>query len=359
MKRCYFKYEKRITGLVMVLAFIIAAFSGCGKDKAEENKTPPRKYISVGFSQVGAESDWRVANTDSICGTLTRENGFDLMYDDAQQKQDKQIIAIRNFVQQEVDCIVLAPVMEEGWDTVLQEAKDADIPVIVVDRMVSVSDKSLYTAWVGSDFKKEGRIACEWLNEYTKKKGIDPKDIHIVNVQGTLGGTAQIGRSRALKDASINYGWDILDQIPADYAKAKSKEVVTDCLYKYPELNVLYCENDNEALGAIEAVEEFGRKIGTDIANGDVLIISFDAAHSGLRMVREGKIALDVECNPLQGEVLEKLINDVEAGKRVEKYTYIEEKAFSSDDEITVVTVDGNEQVITPLTEEILRGREY
>ena len=359
MKYSFLKNKNKITGLIMLLIFILAGFSGCGRNKPEEDKESATKHIIVGFSQVGAESDWRVANTDSICGTLTRENGFDLMFDDAQQKQDKQIRAIRNFVQQEVDCIVLAPVMEEGWDTVLQEAKDAGIPVIVVDRMVSVSDKSLYTAWVGSDFKKEGRIACEWLNEYTKKKGIDPKDIHIVNIQGTLGGTAQIGRSRALKDASINYGWDILDQIPADYAKAKSKEVVTDCLNRYPDLNVLYCENDNEALGAIEAVEESGRKIGTDLKNGEIMIISFDAVNSGLSKVLEGKIALDVECNPLQGAALEKLIIDVVAGKRVDKYTYIEEKAFSSDDVINSVIVDGSEQKITTLTEEIMMEREY
>lgn len=114
--------------------------------------------ITVGFSQVGAESDWRTANTESMKSTFSEENGYELIFDDAQQKQENQLTAIRNFIQQEVDYIVLAPVTETGWDTVLQEAKDAGIPVIIVDRMVDVSDDSLYTAWVGSNFKLEGQI---------------------------------------------------------------------------------------------------------------------------------------------------------------------------------------------------------
>lgn len=350
--------KKFITGLLLS-GMMISAFAGCGKAQDESTQIPKVKYINVGFSQVGAESDWRVANTESICGTLTRERGFNLMYDDAQQKQDKQIIAIRNFVAQEVDCIVLAPVMETGWDTVLEEARKAGIPVIVVDRMVDVTDKDLYTAWVGSDFKTEGKIACEWLNAFAEKKEIAPEDIHIVGIQGTMGGTAQIGRSDALRDACILYGWDLLGQEPADYAKAKSKEVMLGFLHRYENVNVVYCENDNEALGAIEAIEESGRKVGTDIANGEIMIISFDAAHSGLSMMLEGKIALDVECNPLQGDALCKIISDVEAGVDVEKYTYIEEKTFTSDDTVKSVIVDKKVYDITPLTQEILDGREY
>ena len=127
--------------------------------------------ITVGFSQVGAESDWRTANTESMKSTFSEENGYELIFDDAQQKQENQLTAIRNFIQQEVDYIVLAPVTETGWDTVLQEAKDAGIPVIIVDRMVDVSDDSLYTAWVGSNFKLEGQKAMTWLDAYLEAKG--------------------------------------------------------------------------------------------------------------------------------------------------------------------------------------------
>ena len=164
--------------------------------------------ITVGFSQVGAESDWRTANTESMKSTFSEENGYELIFDDAQQKQENQLTAIRNFIQQEVDYILLAPVTETGWDTVLQEAKDADIPVIIVDRMVDVSDDSLYTTWIGTDSLLEGRKAAEWLNAYTTAKGIDAKDVNIVDIQGTIGSTAQIGRSKGLEEGVDNYGWN-------------------------------------------------------------------------------------------------------------------------------------------------------
>ena len=126
--------------------------------------------ITVGFSQVGAESDWRTANSESMKSTFSTENGYNLIFDDAQQKQENQIAAIRNFIQQEVDYIVLAPVTESGWDTVLQEAKDAEIPVIIVDRMVDVLDDSLYTCLVGSNFKLEGRESMRMVKTVRSSK---------------------------------------------------------------------------------------------------------------------------------------------------------------------------------------------
>ena len=169
--------------------------------------------ITVGFSQVGAESDWRTANTESMKSTFSEENGYELIFDDAQQKQENQLTAIRNFIQQEVDYIVLAPVTETGWDTVLQEAKDADIPVIIVDRMVDVSDDSLYTAWVGSNFKLEGQKAMAWLDAYLEAKGRGDEEINLVDIQLSAAGV-QTGQAlnlqlrsdvqKVLKKALIN-----------------------------------------------------------------------------------------------------------------------------------------------------------
>lgn len=352
------KVKKRILSLLTAMALTLG-IAGCTAGGNTEEEIPPKKYISVGFSQLGAESDWRVANTDSIRESLSREAGIDLMFDDAQQKQDKQIRAIRNFTQQEVDCIVLAPVMETGWDTVLEEARDAGIPVVVVDRMVDVEDKTLFTAWVGSDFKKEGRVACEWLNEYTKIKGIKPEELNIVDIQGTLGATAQIGRTNGLVEGAQKYGWNIVASEPADYTRAKGREVMQKLLSEYDNINVAYCENDNEAIGVIDAIEASGRVAGTDIANGEILVISFDAANSGLSMVLEGKIALDVECNPLQGEAVKSLINAITSGESFEKYTYIKESAFSSDDTVNSVMVNDEICDITTITPEILQEREY
>ena len=351
------KYKKLVS---LLLAMVLMLVVGCGKEKTKKDDAATQKeLITVGFSQLGAESDWRVANTDSIRNLLTRANGFELMFDDAQQKQDKQILAIRNFIQQEVDFIVLAPVTETGWDTVLQEAKDAGIPVIIVDRMVDVEDTYLYTAWVGSDFKREGNVACEWLNSFTTQKGIKPEELKIVDIQGTLGATAQIGRTTGLENAAEKYGWNILAEVPADYTQAKGKEVMEDLLKEHEDINVVYCENDNEAVGAIEAIEESGRKVGTDIANGEILIISFDAARSGLNLVKEGKIALDVECNPMQGTYLKDLLNKVKNGDDFQKYTYVNESVFALDDTVKSVVVDDESYDITILTDEIIYMREY
>lgn len=356
-----FKRVKRIFTTVLAASFVFAATSGCGRNTEPEADTQSdaTPIITVGFSQLGAESDWRVANTESIKNSLTRENGFELMFDDAQQKQDKQLLAIRNFTQQEVDFIVLAPVMETGWDTVLQEAKDAGIPVLVVDRQVKVSDTSLVTAWVGSDFSKEADIACGWLKSFTEAKGIKPEELNIVDIQGTLGATAQIGRTNGLMEASKENGWNLIAQVPADYTQAKGKEVMQNLLSQYDNINVVYCENDNEAIGAIEAIEEAGKKAGTDIEHGDILVISFDAARSGLTKVLEGKIALDVECNPLQGSEVARIIKAYKNGEDYNKYTYVKEKAFALDDTVKTVNLGDEEYDITILNQVLLDKREY
>ena len=191
--------KKKVLAALTCVAMAATLVVGCGGNSGGssadggDSADSGSDVITVGFSQVGAESDWRTANSESMKSTFSEDNGYELIFDDAQQKQENQITAIRNFIQQEVDYIVLAPVTETGWDTVLQEAKDADIPVIIVDRMVDVSDDSLYTAWVGSNFKLEGQKAAEWLNAYAEAKGMD--EVNIAHIQGTIGASAQIGRT--------------------------------------------------------------------------------------------------------------------------------------------------------------------
>ena len=320
--------------------------------------------ITVGFSQVGAESDWRTANTESMKSTFSEENGYELIFDDAQQKQENQLTAIRNFIQQEVDYILLAPVTETGWDTVLQEAKDADIPVIIVDRMVDVSDDSLYTTWIGTDSLLEGRKAAEWLNAYTTAKGIDAKDVNIVDIQGTIGSTAQIGRSKGLEEGVDNYGWSLLAQQSGEFTQAKGQEVMESMLKQYDNINVVYCENDNEAFGAIDAIEAAGKTVGSDIANGEIMVMSFDTTNAGLTDTLAGKIACDVECNPLHGPRAEELIKALEAGEEVEKLNYVDEEIFATDDTVDKVKAvnsldEEGEYDVTPITQEIIDGRAY
>ncbi len=339
---------KKITKTAIVLLLNLLLITGCGSSTFTEEKTEesesPKNLITVGFSQLGAESDWRNTNTLSMQSSFTEENGFNLIYKNGQQKQANQITAIRTFIQQGVDYIVLAPVMESGWDTVLEEARDAEIPVILVDRRVDVADKSLYSCWVGSDFELEGRKMAAWIKAYTEKKGVAPEDVHVVNLQGTLGSTAQIGRTRALANAARENGWDLLAEVSADFTETKGREVMSGLLKRFDNINVVYCENDNEAIGAIEAIESAGRHVGTNISYGDIMVVSFDGVNEeSMEFCKEGKISCIAECNPHHGPRVQALIESLESGETPEKFNYVDEKLFSSVKAIPSVTVDGVE----------------
>ncbi len=311
--------------------------------------------ILIGFSQLGAESAFRSANTASMKETFTEEKGYQLFVEDGQQKQENQIMAIRTFIQQEVDYIVLAPVTETGWDTVLQEAKDAGIPVIIMDRRVNVPDESLYTCWIGSDFGLEGRKMAEWIHQFTLKREIPPEEVRIVNIQGTIGATAQIGRTRGLYKAATDYGWNILAEESGDFTQAKGKEVMQSFLEEYPELNVVYCENDNEAFGAIEAIKEAGRTIGTDILNGEIMVVSFDGVdENALACVADGEISCIAECNPLHGPWIEEIIEMMELGKTPPKYTYVDEGMYSNEGIVSSITLNGSSYMIRQVNPELL-----
>ena len=357
--------RKVITALLaatMVASLAVGCGNKGGDSKSDSSKSSSSDEITIGFSQVGAESDWRTANSESMKSTFSEKNGYKLIFDDAQQKQENQITAIRNFIQQDVDYIVLAPVTETGWDTVLKEAKDADIPVIIVDRMIDVSDDSLYTAWVGSNFKMEGQKACEWLNAYAEAKGM--KEVNIAHIQGTIGASAQIGRTEGLEEAAKEYGWNIVAQQTGEFTQAKGQEVMESMLKQHDNINVVYCENDNEAFGAIDAIEAAGKTVGSDIANGEIMVISFDTTHAGLQDVLDGKIECDVECNPLHGPRAEELIKKLEAGEDVDKQNYVDEEIFAHDDTVKSVkatnSLDEEKDFdVTPLTQDILDKRAY
>lgn len=337
--------KKSLLKLVEML-LLICLVAGCGKSAApdggamDESISKADSYITVGFSQLGAESDWRSANTESMLSTFTEDKGYSLIYKNGQQKQANQITAIRMFIQQDVDYIVLAPATEDGWDSVLSEARDAKIPVIVVDRRVNAADKNLYSCWVGSDFELEGKKVSAWIKAYTEQKGIDPSDLHIVNIQGSIGSTAQIGRTRGLANAAREYGWDLMAEVSGDFTETKGREVMGALLKRFNNINVVYCENDNEAIGAIDAIESAGKKVGPDIANGEIMVVSFDGVNEqALSYAREGKISCIAECNPLHGPRVEALIQALEKGNSPDKYNYVDEKIFSSIADVKSITV--------------------
>jgi len=346
--------KKVVAGmLTAVMAFSLTA---CGGGDASTNDTAKEEgssdVITVGFSQVGAESDWRTANSESMKSTFTKDNGYELIFDDAQQKQENQISAIRNFIQQDVDYIVLAPVTETGWDAVLGEAKQAGIPVIIVDRMVDVKDDSLYTAWVGSNFELEGKKAAAYLDAYMKAKNM--KDMKLVN---TIGASAQIGRTKGLDDAVAANGWNLLDKTTGEFTQAKGQEVMQSFLKKYKkDINVVYCENDNEAFGAIDAIKAAGYEVGAD---KDMMVFSFDSTKEGLKKVQSGEITLNTECNPLHGPRVEAIIKQLENKETPEKKAYVDEEMFAHDDTVKSVTVDGKEYPVTVVTDEVMGARKY
>lgn len=305
----------------------VSACSGAPATKTAED------FIVVGFSQVGAESDWRRANTESMRAAFSEANGYKLIFDDGQQKQERQITAIRNFIQQEVDYIVLAPTKETGWDTVLAEAKDVGIPVIIVDRMIEVSDKSLFTCWVGSDFHKEGDLATAWLKAHF---GDEP--VHIVHLQGTMGSSAQIGRTQGL-DVGLeqNPNWHLVERKSGEFTQAKGQELIAELIAKHTAFNVIFSENDNMAYGAIDALKAVGLVPGKD-----VVVISFDANRAALEMTLKGEISYNVECNPLHGPRVRAIIEKLEQGVSPQKLTFVEETAFDAET-ITREIVDSRE----------------
>lgn len=309
-----------------------------------------KDLIVVGFSQLGAESDWRSANTESMKSVFTKENGYELIFEDAQQKQTNQITAIRSFIQRDVDYIVLAPVTETGWDTVLSEAKEAGIPVIIVDRQVDVADEDLFTCWVGSDFELEAKKVCMWMSYYFRKTGVKPENVHVVDIQGTPGSTAQIGRTKGFDYMAKLYGWDVVAHEVGDFTKSKAKEAMFSILRNYDNVNVVYCENDNEALGVIEVIEASGRKCGSDIMNGEVMVVSFDGVN---RQAVESLIAGDIscigECNPMHGPRVESVIRKLRDGRVPYKYQYVNEKLYTNTAAIPSIMLGGKEYRVTVL----------
>ncbi len=325
--------SKKFSGILAMLLLAGAAgvwmFFGCvpnEKVPAEDVMQEEEDYIVIGLSQVGSESDWRNANTGSFKDEFTAKNGYYLLFEDAQQKQENQLKAIRDFILQEVDYIILDPIVETGWDTVLMEAKDAGIPVILVDRQIVVEDDGLYACWVGSDFQEEGRRAGQWLEKYLKSQGRQEEEIRIVTLQGTPRSSAQIGRTAGFQEAlSQNKNWKMLERRNGEFTQAKGQEVMRDFLRSYKDIDVLISENDNMTFGAIEAIESAGRTCGP---KGDIIVISFDAVRAAIQFMQEGKIHADFECNPLLGPRVSKIIEKLEAGEDVEKIQYIEEQYF-------------------------------
>jgi len=302
-----------------VLALAACGGTGDSKDTASPDAGSGDAPIVVGFSQVGSESGWRAANTKSIQDALTVENGFDLKFSDAQQKQENQIQAIRTYIAQGVDIIAFSPVVTSGWDDVLAEAKAAGIPVVLTDRAVDSQDESLYVTFIGSDFIKEGERVGAWVSE---NLGTEP--INVVELQGTTGSAPAVDRKTGFATAiADNPNVTIIDSQTGNFTRTEGKAVMEGFLQAHDNIDVVFAHNDDMGLGAIEAIEAAGLVPGVDIK-----IVTIDGVKDGMTALSEGKISYIVECNPLLGPDLAQIIKDTIAGNPVEKRIVTKDDAF-------------------------------
>ncbi len=313
-----------VASATVVFAGSLAA---CGSSDGGADDAGGSDKITMGFAQVGAESGWRTANTKSIQASA-KEAGIELKFSDAQQKQENQIKAIRSYIQQKVDVIAFSPVVETGWDTVLQEAKRAKIPVILTDRAVDSEDTSLYKTFLGSDFVLEGEKAGQWVvdNAETNDVNKDGK-INVVEIQGSTGAAPAIDRKEGFEDKiAADSNIKIVASQTGEFTRDGGKKVMEAFLKSQKDIDVVYAHNDDEGLGAIEAIEAAGLKPGVDIK-----IITVDAVKDGMTALAAGKINYIVECNPLLGPQLMDLAEKVVAGEEVPQRVETEEGAFDQE----------------------------
>ncbi len=291
------------------------------------------------MNQTGVQQTPRTIRTFS-----QKDAGYSLDLVDCDNDNAAQLEAVRTFISKDMDYIVIAPIQSAGWDTVLQEAQDAGIPVIIADREIEASD-DLYDAWVGTNTTNEGITAGNWLAEY-----LGDKDANILVIEGSVGASAALGRTEGFNQVAGEHdNWKILDSQSGDFTQAGGQEVMESFIKSYEgQFNVVVCQNDNEAYGAMDAMDAAGITYGVD---GDVTLISFDATHDGLQYTLDGKINCDVECNPIQAEVVKGVIEKMQAGEEFEKTTLVEDQAF--------VAPGIESEYATTMTDEVLAGRAY
>ncbi len=322
------KLKMSFISLFLVVCMVLTS---CGQESAatpeEEQTAENSSLITVGFALSGASAGWSAALVQSVKDNCTEENGINLLFESADDSFDKQVEIMRSFIEKKVDAIGFTPLVSDGWDDVLKEAKDAGIPVIMLDRTINTEDDTLYTSWVGSDFLLEGYKGADWLIEYMKEHYTGKGKIKVGIFQGTLGASAEVGRTQGIEEMLGDAGnYKIVYKAEGGFSHDGGVENMKKVLDQGLDLDVLVAENDDMALGAIEVMEKHGIKPGKDI-----VILSFDATTPGFEAMIAGKINCDMECNPLSGKTFVELIKKSLNGDPVEKKTYVQEQLFPAD----------------------------
>ena len=310
--------KKFLVGIAVTSA-VALALTGCSGSGSTAGGSA--KVITVGFAQTGSESGWRAANTQSMKDAFSTENGFKLIFNAADNKPENQIAAVHSFINQGVDAIVIAAVVTTGWDDVLKEAKDAKIPVILEDRTID-ADPSLYASWIGDDFKQEGVTAGAWA-----AKTLGTTATSMVVLEGTTGSAPAIDRATGFGSAIKGTQIKTLDSQTGNFTRADGKTVMEGFLQKYGKsINLLFAQNDDMGLGALDAIKSAGLTPGKDIQ-----IVAIDGTKDGLTALSQGDFNYVVECNPLLGEQVATVVKDVIAGKKVDKAYTAKDGAFDKD----------------------------
>lgn len=321
---------KKILALLLA-GLMTLGLSGCSQRK--EMAAEPK--LLLGFSQLGSESAFRIGETKD-----TEENaekyGISLMMKNANQKQENQIAAIRSFIAYRVDVIAFSPIVEDGWDTVLTEAKKAGIPVVLVDRAIRTEDSSLYASIIGADFHQEGRMAAEYLIRKADDLGMEK--VNIVEIRGTEDSTPMRQRHEGFMEVIAgDPRMRVLDSVDGDFLRSRGAECMRDLLERYgEEVDVVFSHNDEMTIGALPEIEKAGFVPGKDI-----LLISIDGGQEAIDILKEGKINCIVECTPKLGAMLMETALKLAAGEAVEKEIHPVERTFSDYDDLTALAPRG------------------
>lgn len=328
------KIFKKFLVTAAALLFVLNSLSCHGRTRSK------RRSFILGFSQIGTESAWRNRNTTSIL-EAAREADIQVLYDDAQQKQENQLKALRSFIVYQVDVIAFVPIVEEGWDNILREAKEAHIPVIVVDRKIKTSDENLYVAYIGEDGKEEGRKAGEFLLEKYPGRS---RNINIALIQGTEFSSVARDRTAGFMEAiGDEKRFNIIHNEYGDFLRSRGKEIADSFESRNGKLyaggkiiDVIFSQNDAMTLGVLESLENRGINSGKDVT-----IISIDGEQKSIDALREGKLNCVVECNPNTGPELIHLVKTLMNRNTVPKETYIPEGVFTENDDMNGIPLRG------------------
>ncbi|MDC7124421.1 MAG: ABC transporter substrate-binding protein [Spirochaetales bacterium] len=328
-----------LTGLLILIAMGIIIFQFLQMEQTKPDNIMEEKII-IGFSQIGAESAWRNRNSESIKNAATSA-GVQLLFKDAEQKQENQIQALRSFIAYQVDVIAFVPIVETGWDNILREARAAGIPVLITDRKIKTSEEKLYAGFIGTDSEEEGRNAAKFLLKKFSKADYPDKSkknpIRIVEIRGTEGSSPAEGRTAGFRQGLEGHqDFKIIYSTSGDFLRSKGYEIMSKYLDKNKKIDVIYSHNDGMTLGIIDAIHEHGLLPGKDI-----VIVTIDAEQAAIDALKKGEINCVLECNPNTGPDIMSLSKKLANGESIPRFQHVHEEVFTEYDDLSSIAPRG------------------